>query len=232
MPILLVINSSSNTKDSASRKLIKMFVSQFVANSLGCKVIERDIGVTTIPHLSNESLDVISSKPFVTSAVEMRKLSDTLIAELKAADIIVFGVPMYNFSIPSTLKAYFDLIVRPGQTIDYTDNGTVGLIKGKKAFVITTGGGDHQNTVRDFQGPYLKFILNYIGISNVTFIRAHKLLWSEDDYRESMEKAIKEIKTYLAKVRPLIFAPKSSNSGISKANENEGDFIIPKTSML
>src|SRR5690606_22026455 len=101
--------------------------------------------------------------------------ADAAIAELQAADVLVLGVPMYNFGIPSTLKAWIDSIARAGTTFRYTANGPEGLLKGKQAYVLAARGGAYQGTPADTQTPYLKTFLGFVGITDVTFVYAEKL---------------------------------------------------------
>lgn len=102
-------------------------------------------------------------------------VSDGLVAELAAADVLVLAVPMYNFGIPSTLKAYFDRVARAGVTFKYTETGPVGLLSGKKAYVLAARGGMYQGTAKDSQTAYLKDFLSFIGIDDVTFVYAEGL---------------------------------------------------------
>lgn len=102
-----------------------------------------------------------------------------LVAELRAADVLVLGVPMYNFGIPSTLKAYFDRLARAGVTFKYTETGPVGLLTGKKAYVLAARGGMYQGTPKDSQTAYLKDFLSFIGIDDVTFVYAEGLNMGE-----------------------------------------------------
>lgn len=206
---ILIVNSSSKLEGSSSRELTQAFIKNWSLKFPSDIFVMRDIGLQPVPHLTEEALEGISSDEKITRGHKTRNLSDKLISEITQADVIVISLPMYNFSIPSSLKAYFDHVIRSGMTVDYTDDGTVGLLKDKQVVVITTGGGAHQDTVRDFQAPYVKFILNYMGLNDVTFIRAHKLLWSEKDRQESMTNAESQIKDYVAKFPILSQGSKS-----------------------
>jgi FMN-dependent NADH-azoreductase len=219
--ILLINSSPSLLENSASRKLANYFVSQWQARFPNYEIISRDIGGNNpIPHLTDQCMDLVSSsRSPVSPPHALRKLSDQMINELKISDIIVFAVPMHNYLIPSSLKAYLDLIIRADITFKYTDEGTEGLFKNKKVVVITTGGGGHNDTLRDFQAPYLKFILSYIGLNDFHFIRAHKLLWSEEHYLESIKNAEKEIINYIS-VMPIEEENNNNNMIIKKDSEN------------
>ena len=115
--------------------------------------------------------------------------SDALIAELKAADVVVLGLPMYNFSIPSQLKAWFDHVARAGVTFRYTDKGPVGLLKGKKAYVFATRGGLYAGTANDTQTPYLRQFLGFLGISEVEVTYAEGLAYGAPARESSLAKA-------------------------------------------
>ena len=115
--------------------------------------------------------------------------SNALIAELKAADTIVIGLPMYNFGIPSQLKAYFDHVARAGVTFKYSDKGAVGLLAGKKAYVFAARGGLYQGTPRDTQTAYVRDFLAFLGISDVQFVYAEGLAISEASKAESLANA-------------------------------------------
>jgi FMN-dependent NADH-azoreductase len=116
--------------------------------------------------------------PATEAELAARILSDELIAELRRADTIVIGAPMYNFSIPTGLRAWFDYVLRPGETFKYTEAGPQGLLAGKRVIVIESRGGLYTEgpaQAIDFQEPYLRTLLGFIGLSDVTFIHAEKI---------------------------------------------------------
>jgi FMN-dependent NADH-azoreductase len=162
--------------------------SEFVAKR-GGKVIVRDLAASPVPHLSAERFGAFLAKPEARTPEQQALVaySDALIAELREADTIVIGLPMYNFSVPSTLRAYFDHVARAGVTFKYTEQGPVGLLTGKKAYVFVTRGGvygaDHIHTryVRDF--------LAFIGITDVEFIYAEGLAISPAAKEAALAKA-------------------------------------------
>src|SRR5438067_5519812 len=147
---------------------------EFVARR-GGKVIVRDLAKTPVPHLSAERFAAFLAKPAERTPEQQAVVdySDELIAELRAADTIVIGLPMYNFSVPSTLRAYFDHVARAGVTFRYTDKGALGLLTGKKAYVFVTRGGvygaEHIHT------KYVRDFLAFIGITDVEFVYAEGL---------------------------------------------------------
>ena len=133
----------------------------------------RDLAAQPLPHLDAAEVGAFSRR-LSRAAPEQQALvavSDGLVAELAAADVLVLAVPMYNFGIPSTLKAYFDRVARAGVTFKYTETGPVGLLSGKKAYVLERGG-MYQGTAKDSQTAYLKDFLSFIGIDDVTFVYA------------------------------------------------------------
>ena len=122
--------------------------------------------------------------------VEALAYSDELVVELKKADIVVIGVPIYNFSIPATLKAWIDMIARARLTFQYTDSGPVGLLEGKKAYLVVATGGVPVGSAIDFATPYLRHALAFVGINDVEVIAADQL---NNDAGESMDRARAQI---------------------------------------
>jgi len=175
---ILVINSSITGENSVSRLLVEEAVQRLSEAHPGAVITERDVGAAPMPHLTPET--VAGVRGVATSEAELAAaaLSDELIAELKKADIIVIGAPMYNFSIASGLRAWFDHVLRPRVTFAYSDSGPQGLITGKSVIVIESRGGLYSEgpaAVMDFQEPYLKTLLGFIGLTDVTFVHAEKL---------------------------------------------------------
>ncbi len=117
-------------------------------------------------------------------------VSDKLVAELKASDVVVIGAPMYNFSVPSTLKAWVDLIARVGVTFNYTENGPKGLLEGKKAYLVVATGGVPVNSAADFATPYLKQVLGFVGIADIEVIDASGFAVNAE---EAMTRAIANV---------------------------------------
>lgn len=176
MTTLLKINSSILASGNANR-LADGFVARWRHNHPQARVIERDLTREPIPHLSEVALlgfgtPAESRTPEQQAAVA---LSGQLIAELNAADVIVLGVPMYNFGIPSPLKAWIDHVARAGMTFKYSETGPVGLITGKKVYVLSARGGVHAGTARDFPSLYLRFMLGFLGMSDIEFVYAEGL---------------------------------------------------------
>ncbi len=175
MARLLVINSSPRTS-SVSRQLTQHFVEDWKTKDADARIVERDLAAEPLPQIDEAWIAASYTPPAQRTAVqqELLTLSDKLIDEVLAADVIVFGVPMHNFSIPTSLKAWVDLVARAGRTFSYTDRGPKGLVpSGKKVVVMGSRGGPHTpGSATDFQEPYLKHILGFIGLTDVTFIHA------------------------------------------------------------
>src|SRR6185436_2384671 len=147
------------------------------------EIVRRDVGSEPVPHLVPATVAAIKGTPASAAEHEARALSDALVAELAAADLIVIASPMYNFGMSSTLKAWFDHVLRAGITFRYTESGPQGLLTGKKAVVIESRAGfysDGPAAALDGQEPHLRVLLGFIGIDDVTFVRAEKLAFGAD----------------------------------------------------
>src|SRR5262249_12450106 len=160
-----------------SSRLAQQFVDEWRQANPEGRVIERDIGANPIPHLTAERFQSFLAKPEARTPEQqaVAGFSDALIDELRRADVIVLGLPMYNFGVPSTLKAYFDHIARAGVTFRYTEKGPQGLLTGKKAYVFAARGGLYQGTPLDTQTSYVRDFLRFLGIDDVEFIYAEGL---------------------------------------------------------
>lgn len=175
---ILVINSSASGDVSVSRTLVGDIVRGLVEAHPDVRLTCRDVDEEGIPHLSAATVAGVRAVAATEAELATRALSDELIAELQAADIVVIGAPMYNFSIPSSLRAWFDHVLRPRVTFAYSAAGPQGLLTGKRAIVVESRGGlysEGPGKASDFQEPYLKQLLGFIGIVDVTFIHAEKI---------------------------------------------------------
>lgn len=195
MSKVLVLTSSVLGDASVSNQLTTHIVNQLRLKDGKSKVIARDLGSNPVPHLTQDST-IALRVPEAENEVQAnaQALSDELIAELKAADLLVIGAPMYNFGIPSTLKAWFDYVLRAGITFSYSDTGPEGLLKGKRAIVVLTRGGLYSEgpaQLMDAQEPHLRTLLGFIGITDVTFIRAEKLAFGASFQEEAIAAAKK-----------------------------------------
>jgi FMN-dependent NADH-azoreductase len=177
MKTLLQLNTSLFAGAGQSTQLAERFVEAWRAANPAANVVVRDIGREPVPHLTAERFGAFLATPEAQTA-EQRAIvsfSDVLIDELRRADVIVIGLPMYNFGLPSSLKAYFDHIARAGVTFRYTPQGPVGLLTGKKVYVFATRGGAYAGTPLDTQTTYVRDFLRFIGIEDVEFVYAERL---------------------------------------------------------
>src|ERR1700683_2175028 len=173
MTTLLQVNASIYNSTGASSRLADQFVAAFRERDPSAKIVVRDVAATEpVPHLNAERFGAFITKPNERSAAQhaMVAYSDTLIDELKQADVIVIGLPMYNFGVPSQLKAYFDHIARAGVTFGYTEKGPVGRLTGKKVYVFAARGGQYAGTSIDTQTGYVRDFLAFLGMSCVHFV--------------------------------------------------------------
>lgn len=180
MKNVLVVYSSLNPRSGNSGKLATTYLTA-LRESASIRVVERDLMASELPHLNAEEMQAWMTPAEERSDAQtaLRALSDTLIGEVKEADEIVLAVPMYNFGVPSVLKAYFDRIARAGITFRYTETGPVGLLKNKVATVLAARGGMYQGTPKDSQTTYLKDFLAFVGIEDVRFVYAEGLAMGE-----------------------------------------------------
>ncbi|MEH2444033.1 FMN-dependent NADH-azoreductase [Nostoc sp.] len=184
---ILHIDSSPRAERSHSRELSKEFVSAWRAAHPEDAIAYRDLGHHPVPHVDEAWIAAAFSPPetHTPELAEAIRISDELVDEFLAADRYVFGVPMYNFNIPSTFKAYIDQIVRINRTVALDAQGFKGLVEGKKAVIITARGGDFSPdspaVAYDFQEPYLRTIFGFIGVTDIQFINANSL--NEGDAR-------------------------------------------------
>jgi len=195
MSKLLLVTSSLFGDQSKSTQLAGEFVQAWHRTHPGTTVVERALTAESIPHLSLGALGALMTPAEQRSSEQHAAVAfaDRLIEELETADTIVLAVPMYNFSIPSTLKAWIDHVARAGRTFRYTAAGPEGLLKGKKVFVITGRGGvytgDSPAKVFDFQEPYLRGVLGFLGLTDVTFVHVEGLKVSPEAAEQGVARA-------------------------------------------
>lgn len=198
MSKVLVLKSSILAGYSQSSQLADFYVDQAKAN--GDDVTVRDLAANPIPVLDGELVGALrpSDAPLTPRQQEALALSDELIAELQAHDVVVITAPMYNFNIPTQLKNYFDLIARAGVTFRYTEAGPEGLVKGKRAVILSSRGGIHKDTASDLLTPYVKLFLGFIGISDVDFVFAEGIAYGPEVATKATEDAKDVIKQIVA----------------------------------
>jgi len=167
------IDSSIAGREATSSLLAKSIVDQ-LTNNQDAQVHYRDLNQEVLGHLSEEIFSGFQLEPAQRNDVQQAaaKRSENYIAELQDADALVLAVPMYNFSTPSTVKAWVDHIARAGVSFSYGENGPVGLLNVKKAYVVSTRGGQYANTAFDHQSPWIEQVLKFVGVQEVEFIYA------------------------------------------------------------
>ena len=178
MKILNII--SSPREESFSVALANGIIQKLKAANPDAEVVTRDVATNPFPHMEEVHIQSIRTpaEEHTPEQQQAAKHSDEVIAELKAADVIIIGAPMYNFSIPSTLKAWIDHLARKGMTFRYTENGPEGLVTGKKVYVAMASGGVYSSgpgAAGDFVAPYLKYVFGFMGMTDVTVLRAEGL---------------------------------------------------------
>jgi FMN-dependent NADH-azoreductase len=195
MKTLLKLDSSIFGKNGASSRLTEAFVARWLAAHPGARVIERDLAADPVPHLTAEAFAGFSAKPGERSPAQQAavEVSDALIEELRRADVLVLGLPMYNFGVPSTLKAYFDHIGRAGETFRYTRSGPEGLLTGKQAFVFAARGGVYAGLPGDTETSYVRQFLSFLGITDIEFVYAEGLAKSDASRAAALESAARAI---------------------------------------
>ena len=191
MPTLLQINTSLFSSNGESSKLTEDFVAAWRARHPDGRVIVRDLAAKPLPHLTAERFGAFRAHPEERTPEQKAVVaeSDALIDELKSADQIVLGLPMYNFGIPSTLKAWIDHVARAGVTFRYTANGPEGLIGNRKLTVLAARGGRYVGTPKDTQSGYVRDFFNFIGIDDIEFVYAEGMAMGEATRRDALDAA-------------------------------------------
>ena len=189
---LLQINAGIFGQDSQSTQLADHFVSEWQARHPEGDVVTRDFAVESVPHLDGFRFGAFLAAPEQRTPEQdaVVAYSDQLIEEVRQADTLVIGLPMYNFSVPSTLKAWFDHIARAGVTFKYTETGPVGLLdSATKVRVVAARGGLYQGTPKDTQTDYVRLFLGFLGLTDVQFVYAEGLSMGGDSKEEALQNA-------------------------------------------
>lgn len=204
MTHILHLDSSPRGARSISRALTKQFIDVWKQIHPNDVITYRDLGRYPVPAIDEAWIAAAFSPPDqLTPALETALMtSDQLIEELLAANLYVFGIPMYNYSVPASFKAYIDQVVRVRRTFVVGADGYEGLLKHKKALVITTRGSSYAGEPLDFQEPYLRAVFDFIGLTDVTFIHAENLAMGADERQFSTAAAHKAIHQVIAAWRP------------------------------
>jgi FMN-dependent NADH-azoreductase len=203
MSKLLFVKSSILSGDSKSNLIAQEFVESWKQKHAGARVTTRDLGASPVSHLALDHLGALMTPAERRSSEQSESVAaaDAMIAELEEADTIVIASPMYNFSISTNLRAWIDHVVRAGRTFRYTEEGRPeGLLKNKKVVIIASRGGVYSEgpmTAFDFQEPYLRTILGFIGLTNVTFIPVEGLRISAEAAAQGIARARAQIGTVL-----------------------------------
>jgi FMN-dependent NADH-azoreductase len=197
MPTILVIDSAVSGDASVSKALVREAVAALTEGA-PARVIHRDLGRDPVPHLTEATVAGVRAQPATEAEQAARALSDALIAELRAADTIVIGAPMYNFSVATGLRAWFDHVLRAGETFRYTEAGPEGLLAGKRVIVVESRGGLYSEgpaQAFDFQEPYLRHLLGFVGLTDVTFVRAEKVAYGPEARDAAIAAATDSLRT-------------------------------------
>lgn len=196
MATLLHIRSSIFGDNGQSAALATDFITQWKENNENAEVITRDLIADPLPQLDADLIAALMSDAENRTGAQQENvdLADRLLAEIQSADQLVIAVPMYNFGIPSQLKAWFDLLARNGVTFKYTEQGPVGLLQDKPVVLIATRGGQYREGGQDFQIPFVKQFLGFIGIKNVKAVYAEGLNMGDSIRDQSLAAAQAEIR--------------------------------------
>ncbi|SMC22047.1 FMN-dependent NADH-azoreductase [Andreprevotia lacus DSM 23236] len=195
---LLHIDSSVLADNSVSRQLTARITAEWQKSQPGIEVEYLDLATSAPSHLSLDSLGFRLGAEAATDIQRAENaLSEALVSQFLEADVLVIGAPMYNFSVPSQLKAWIDRIAQAGRTFKYTETGPVGLAGGKTVIVASTRGGVYSTTeamrALDHQESYLKTVLGFLGVTDVRFVRAEGVAMGEARKAEALQSAEKEI---------------------------------------
>jgi FMN-dependent NADH-azoreductase len=192
---ILQINSSARREASHSTRLANRIVARLKEADPEATVTLRDLNETPHPILDEAALGALFTPADQRTAGQAARvaLDDALIAEIQAADIVVLGVPMYNFGVPAPLKNWIDAISRAGVTFRYTEKGPEGLLAGKKVYVALARGGKYRNTPADTQVPYLTTVFTFLGLTDVHFVYAEGLSMGVDAEQTAIASAYEQI---------------------------------------
>lgn len=197
---ILQINSSLFGEEGQSSRLADAYVARARKRHPGASLVRRNLADESVPHLDAETFQAFAIDPdqrdgsVEASVRDQVAFSDQLIAELTGSDLLVLGVPMYNFGVPSKLKAWIDHVARAGVTFRYTETGPEGLVTGTRAVVAAASGGFHAGGETDSLTPYLRTFLGFLGISQVEWIRAEGLTMGEESAQTALDRAHGQIR--------------------------------------
>ena len=197
---ILQINSSARRDASHSTRLANRLVQRLRESEAASTLTVRDLNDAPHPVLDEAALSALFTPAHERTPEQAARvaLDDALIAEIQAADVVVLGIPMYNFGVPAALKNWIDAISRAGVTFRYSEKGPEGLLKGKKVYVALTRGGQYRNTPSDTQVPYLQTVFTFLGLTDVQFVYAEGLAMGPDAERNAIASAHERIEEALA----------------------------------
>ena len=199
MDSILIVTSSAQGEASVSNRLAARYEQLLRQANPDASVVRRDVGADPIPHLTEGTVKAIRGVPETEAERRARALSDALVGELKAADLIVIGSPMYNFGMSSTLKTWFDHVLRAGVTFRYTEAGPEGLLKNKKAVVIESRAGLYSEgpaAAMDSQEPHIRTLLGFMGIDDIEFVRVERLAFGAEVAEASISEAVETVRGF------------------------------------
>lgn len=207
MTKVLLIGSSALGDASVSKQVAEALLEELRRAEPDLRLTTRDVGAHPLPHLEPARMPAFAGKTDTPEAAETAALSQAVMDEVFAADLIVIASPMYNFGITSTLKAWFDHLLRAGQTFRYTATGSEGLVHGKRAIVVEARGGLYSDggpsAGSDHQEPHLKTLLNFIGITDVSFVRAEGLAISPESKEQGIAAALTQAREVARRFAPV-----------------------------
>ncbi len=197
---ILQINSSARRESSHSTRLATRLVQRLRDTDPEATLTVRNLNGVPHPVLDEAALDALFTPADQRTPEQAARvaLDDALIAEIQAADVVVLGVPMYNFGVPAPLKNWIDAISRAGVTFRYTEKGPEGLLTGKKVYVALTRGGKYRNTPADTQVPYLKTVFAFLGLTEVYFVYAEGLSMGPEAEHKAIASAHEQIEEAVA----------------------------------
>ncbi|TAH41743.1 MAG: FMN-dependent NADH-azoreductase [Betaproteobacteria bacterium] len=197
---ILQINSSARREGANSTRVANDIAARVLAASAGAALSVRDLAADPVPVLDEAALGALFTPADQRTPDQAARVAlyDALIAEVQAADVLVLGVPMYNFTVTAQFKNWIDAIARAGVTFRYTENGPEGLLKGKKVYVALARGGLYRGSELDTQVPYLKAVLGFLGMTDVHFIYAEGLNMGPDAAQKGFAQAAADLEAALA----------------------------------
>ena len=199
---ILIVTSSAQGAASVSNGLAAGFAAQLQAAHPGSRVTLRDVGRDPLPHLVEETITGIRSDAQSEAEIAARDISDQLLAEVRGADLIVIASPMYNFGISSTLKTWFDYLLRPRIAFRYTEKGPEGLLGDRKVVVIESRAGVYAEAA-DLQEAHLRTMLTFAGLNDLVFVRAEGLAYGPEAAQAAIAKAADELAALAREDLPL-----------------------------